>query len=122
MADAGVAADVLIECAGHPSAVAEGLLAVRPAGRAVLVGVWAAAEFALPVQVIQNQEIRLTGTFRYANTYPTAISLVASGAVDLGALVTSHHGLAQVEDALTVARRDSDAVKPIVLPTTERVP
>ena len=122
VADAGVAADVLIECAGHPSAVAEGLLAVRPAGRAVLVGVWAAAEFALPVQVIQNQEIRLTGTFRYANTYPTAISLVASGAVDFGALVTSHHGLAQVEDALTVARRDSDAVKPIVLPTTERVP
>ncbi len=119
LATSGVAADVLLECSGHPAAVSDGIGAVRPAGRAVLVGIWPEPEFSLPVQTIQNREIEVTGTFRYANTYPSAIELVASGAVNLEALVTSHHGLAQVEQALTAARDNPSAVKAVVHPTVE---
>ena len=109
--------DVLLECSGAPRAVADGLAAVRPAGRAVLVGMAPEPAFPVPVQLIQNREIALTGTFRYANTYPTAIGLAASGAVDLDALVTGHFGLDEVEAALTAGRRDPSAVKSLVQPT-----
>ena len=43
----------------------------------------------LPTQLIQNRELVLTGVFRYANTWPTAIALVESGRVDLDAMVTA---------------------------------
>ncbi len=119
LAASDVAPDVLLECSGHPAAVADGIRAVRPAGRVVLIGIWPEPDFSLPVQAIQNREIEITGTFRYANTYPAAIGLVASGAVDLNSLVTSHHGLAQVEEALTAARGNPSAVKAIVHPTVE---
>ena len=38
-----------------------------------------ADELALPMSIVQNREIELVGTFRYANTWPTAIELAASG-------------------------------------------
>ena len=70
----------------------------------------------VPLSVLQRREIELTGTFRYANTYPTAISLASSGAVQLDQLVTGHYGLGQVADALQAGRHDPLAVKPVVLP------
>lgn len=115
--DAGLEVDVLLECSGAPAAVDAGIRSLRPAGRAVLVGMNPQPVTALPIQVIQNREITLTGTFRYANTYPTAIALVSSGAVDLGALVTSHHDLDDVEGALTAGARDPTSVKPVVHPS-----
>ena len=42
----------------------------------------------LPVEHIQNLEITVTGIFRYTDTWPAAIHLVASGQVDLDSLVT----------------------------------
>jgi L-iditol 2-dehydrogenase len=91
--------DVFIDCSGVPAAVAAGLRSVGPAGTAVLVGM-GSDELTLPVSVLQDREVSLTGTFRYANTWPAAISLVVSGDVDLDALVTGRVDLDHVEDAL----------------------
>ena len=49
---------------------------------------------------IQIKELVVTGTFRYANCYPAAIALAASGVVDLDGLVTARFGLEQVAEAL----------------------
>jgi len=65
---------------------------------------------------VQERELELTGTFRYANTWPTAIDLVASGRVDLDRLVTGRYGLADAAQALTANRRDETAVKAVVRP------
>ncbi len=54
----------------------------------------------VPIPVVQNNEIWVTGIFRYNNTWPTAIGLVERGIVDVDGLVTNHYGLAQTEDAL----------------------
>lgn len=112
---AGVEADVLLECTGHPHATAEAIGVVARAGRIVLVGM-GADEALLPVSRIQEYELQVTGTFRYAHTWPTAISLTASGRVALDPLVTGHYRLDQVEDALTATRADPLAVKPMVTP------
>ena len=115
LADLGVEPDVLLECSGRPEVVSDGIRVVARAGRVVLVGM-GADEMPLPVSRIQELELTVTGTFRYAHTWPAAISLASSGRVQLDRLVTGHYGLAEVRDALTVSRTDPRAVKPIVTP------
>ena len=95
----GVEVDAFIDCSGVSAAVVQGIQAVRPAGSVVLVGM-GSDELALPVSLIQTREISLTGTFRYANTWPAAIALASSGQVDLDGLVTGHVDLDHVEEAL----------------------
>jgi L-iditol 2-dehydrogenase len=114
--DTGLEVDVLIECSGHPSSLKAGIAALRPAGTAVLVGMGPEEEGVVPLALVQNRELWLTGTFRYANTYPTAIALAASGRVDLEAIITGHYGLDDAEAALRVGREDPTAVKVMVMP------
>ncbi len=96
--------DAFIDASGAAAAVAAGIRAVRPAGRVVLVGS-GAETMELPTQLIQNRELVLTGVFRYANTWPTAIALVESGRVDLDAMVTARFPLEKAAEAL-----DSDRI------------
>lgn len=113
--DAGLEPDVLLECSGNARATGEAIRTVARAGHVVLIGM-GGDELRLPLPHVQDFELVLTGAFRYANTWPTAIALVASGAVDLDVLVTGHYGLDGVEDALTVGRRDPAAVKAVIRP------
>jgi L-iditol 2-dehydrogenase len=113
--EAGVEADVLIECSGNERALGDGIRCVRPAGIVVVVGMGPNEETSVPLAFIQTREITLTGTFRYANTYPIAIDLAATGKVDLDAMVTSHYGLADTEEALQASRQDPANVKPMVI-------
>ena len=108
--------DVLLECSGSPDALEAGLRVLGPAARAVVVGMSPDPRVPVALALVQRQEVELTGTFRYANTYPTAMALASSGAIHLDDLVTGHYGLAQVAEALSVGRRDPLAVKPVVLP------
>ncbi len=116
LAEDGVEADVLFECSGQPAALTDGIRALRAAGRAVVLGMGPAEDATIPLSFLQNREITLTGTFRYANTYPIAIDLVAHRRVDLGAIITGHFSLDEAEAALRSTREDPDMVKPMVIP------
>jgi L-iditol 2-dehydrogenase len=117
VSEAGLRVDVLLECSGHPAATADAIRVVEPAGHIVLVGM-GADEMVLPVSRIQEHELTVTGTFRYAHTWPAAIALAASGRVQLDRLVTGHYGLDEVREALSVARTDPHTLKPVVRPAT----
>jgi L-iditol 2-dehydrogenase len=108
---------VLLECSGHPAATAEAVRALDRAGRAVLVGM-GSSDLPLPLPVVQERELEVTGTFRYANTWPTAIALVAAGRVDLDRLVTGVYSLEQADRALQANRLDEASVKAVVRPQT----
>ncbi len=84
-------------------------------GRVVLVGM-GGDTVQLPLSYVQDRELVITGAYRYANTWPTAIELAASGRVDLDALVTGHYGLGDVETALTAAKSDPTSMKVMVRP------
>lgn len=116
LADAGIEADILIECSGNASALKDGIRALRPGGRAVAVGMGPGEEMSVPIAFIQNNEITLTGIFRYANTYQDAIALVAAGHIDLKSLITGHYSLEQTEQALQAAKNDPRNIKPVVMP------
>jgi L-iditol 2-dehydrogenase len=115
LAGTGVEPDVLLECSGRPEAIADALPTVARAGRVVLVGM-GAQDIPLPVSRIQEYELTVTGTFRYAHTWPAAISLATTGRVQLDRLVTGHYDLDHVRAALTAGRTDAKTVKPIVRP------
>ncbi len=102
-ADLGIEVDAFIDCSGAEIAVQQGIRAVRPAGHVALVGM-GADEISLPVGLVQGRELTVTGTFRYANVYPTAIALAASGSIDLDGMVTGHFGLDDVAEALSQDR------------------
>jgi len=115
LSDSGVEPDVLLECSGRPEAITAALPTVARAGRVVLVGM-GSDDLPLPISRIQEYELTVTGTFRYAHTWPAAISLAASGRVQLDALVSGHYDLDHVREALTANRSDPQAVKPVVRP------
>ncbi|GAB3632356.1 NAD(P)-dependent alcohol dehydrogenase [Microbacterium shaanxiense] len=109
-----VAADSFVDASGAAAAVRSGIDSLRPGGRAVLVGM-GLPELALPITQIQNKELVLTGVFRYANTWPAAIALVASGQVDLDGMVTGTFSLDHVKDALE-STTDAGTIKSVVEP------
>ncbi|MFM9373332.1 NAD(P)-dependent alcohol dehydrogenase [Streptomyces sp. Da 82-17] len=113
--DLGYEPSVVLECSGVPAVIGEAIRSTARAGRVVLVGM-GGDEVPLPLAKVQNYELEVTGTFRYANTWPTAIDLAASGRVALDPLVTHRFGLADAERALTVGAEDPTAVKSVVLP------
>lgn len=115
LAEVGYEPDVLLECSGSPRATSEAIVTVARAGRVVLVGM-GGDTVPLPLAYVQDHELLVMGAFRYANTWPTAIALAATGAVQLGRLVTGHYGLDEVEQALTAPRRDPVTVKAVVRP------
>lgn len=111
----GLHVDAFIDASGAAPAVRSGFGEVRPGGTVVLVGM-GAAEIPLPIVTIQNNELIVTGIFRYNNTWPTAIELVASGKVDLDSLVTGTFGLDEVADALNSTRLPG-VLKSVVVPS-----
>ncbi|MCF8551831.1 MAG: NAD(P)-dependent alcohol dehydrogenase [Candidatus Nanopelagicales bacterium] len=106
--------DAVIECSGNPQAINAGIIAAAPAAYVVLVGMAADGNVTVPIDLIQGKELWLTGTFRYAHTYPTAIELVSSGAVVVSDLVTAHYDLDHVEAALGHAQKHPEDLKVIV--------
>ena len=107
--------DVVLECSGHEGSTQAAIRVAAPAARVVLIGM-GGDTLALPLGDVQNRELWVTGVFRYANTWPTAIALVASGRVNLTPLATGHFDLDGTQGALTAARTDPQAIKSIIHP------
>ena len=73
----------------------------------------------LPLSTAALREVDILGSFRYANTYPEAIQMMADQLPelpDLGALVThTFTGLSNVESAFEMASKTHDADGKLVL-------
>lgn len=84
----GWGADVVFEASGSP-AVFPGLAGLlRPGGTIVLIGV-PIDPVPFDVAAAQAKDASIETVFRYANVYPRAIALLASGKVDLEPLISA---------------------------------
>ncbi|CAM4061988.1 NAD(P)-dependent alcohol dehydrogenase [Deinococcus marmoris] len=113
LSHAGV--DVSFETAGSLPTTRMTLAAPRPGGRAVLVGLPADPEVSLDIVSAASREVTLRGVFRYANCYPAAIALVASGAIDLDALVTHRYAFDQTPEAFEFADHEKKASMKVMI-------
>lgn len=96
--------DVTIEATGAPDIIRQTPNMTRRGGVVVLVGIHGEPTPVNGMEVLfKGLDVR--GLFRYANLFPAAIKLVASGRIDVDSLITHHFPLDEVGRAFEIADR-----------------
>ncbi|QJD85717.1 NAD(P)-dependent alcohol dehydrogenase [Cohnella herbarum] len=113
----GLGVDVAWETAGNPKALQSALLSLRRGGKLAIVGLPIQAEIPLNVHFMTNHEVDIYGVFRYADTYPAGIEILASGIADVNSLITDRYPLERTQEAMDRALHNkSGSLKVIVYP------
>ena len=102
--------DVVLECSGSASGLASALASVREGGQVVIIGV-GVDRLDVAMNVIQEGEVSLSGSHRYRDTWPEAISMITRGDLDPAQLVTAHFPLEQAAAAISDARTNPASLK-----------
>jgi len=108
----GDSPDVTIECCGFPDAVKLAIKATKSGGTVQLVGM-GPPEISLPLIDAAVREVDIRGVFRYANCYPIALNLIASGKVNVKPLITHHFKLEDTLKAYETTRK-GEGIKVII--------
>jgi len=95
----GDGVDVVIEASGAETAIQSTTDAVRRGGTVVFVGLAAEGEVPINTHDVVNGELDVHGSFRFRNTYPAAVDLLASGNVDVEGLIDYEMPLAELAAA-----------------------
>lgn len=106
--------EVTIECTGAESSTQLGMVATKSGGTLVLVGM-GPNEVKVPLVDAACREIDIRGIFRYANCYPTALAMVASGKVNVKPLVTHRFKLASAVEAFQTAKTGAGGAIKVVI-------
>ncbi len=108
-------ADVVLDCVGVAETAAQSFHIARRAGRVAWVGM-AARTAEVSLSRARWKELAVVGVFRYANVYPRAVELLASGQFAAGSLVTHRFAFPRVQEALEFsAQRCEGALKTMVV-------
>jgi len=106
--------DKTIECSGAEPSIQLAIYATKSGGTIVLVGL-GPAEIRLPIVNAAVREVDIRGVFRYANCYPVALAMVASGTIDVKPLVTHRFKLEETLKAFETAKTGADhAIKVMI--------
>lgn len=117
----GRGADVVVECAGVPTAVSAAVALCRRGGTVVLLGVNPSpVDFPAMDVVLGEKRIVGSASHRWDTDLTAAVAMLHSGHVRVGHLPTRTVSLAEVPGVLADPPRD--VVKTIVAVTTSRCP
>ncbi|GAA4933017.1 zinc-binding dehydrogenase [Streptomyces coeruleoprunus] len=104
----GAVPDVVLEASGYPTAVQEAVEAVRPGGRVGLVGYRIEESAAMAPHHIVLKVLTIQASMGPGTRFDEAIGVLASGAVDVDALLSHEFALDDHAKALDVALRRAD--------------
>ena len=109
--------DFVIECCGNAPAVSSALMAVKPGGRVILVGV-SMDPVTIPTVLAVMRELDVQGAIAYTREeFQTCIDLMASKQIDVLKFVDDIVGLEQVQASYErLTSGTDDAVKILVDP------
>ncbi|KAK0723682.1 chaperonin 10-like protein [Apiosordaria backusii] len=104
--------DGTFECTGVESCLQAAIYATTPGGKVMIIGMGNPIQ-TLPISAASLREVDLIGVFRYANSYPKVIELLASGLrtklPGLNRLITQRFtGIESIPKAFDMAGRVKD--------------
>ncbi|XP_039629644.1 sorbitol dehydrogenase isoform X2 [Polypterus senegalus] len=100
----GCMPEISVECTGVESCIQTSIYATRSGGVLVLVGL-GPEMVKVPIVNAAVREVDIRGIFRYCNTWPMAISMLASKKVNVKPLVTHRFPLEKALEAFETTRR-----------------
>ncbi|MDQ2758260.1 MAG: alcohol dehydrogenase catalytic domain-containing protein [Actinomycetota bacterium] len=111
----GESADVVFDCVAVRSTTMAGIDMALKGGTVTIVGV-PAADFELPIRIMQDQQIRLQGSATYVpQDFATAMEMIRSGAVRAEDYITAQFPLDEAERAFE-ASTSGDHIKVLIRP------
>ncbi len=102
--------DVAFEASGAQPALATGLEVVHRGGTLVLVGTLP-EEVTLPANLIMSKQLRVFGSFRFTHVFEKALTMVATGEIDLDGMVTDSYGFDGIPQAIQRALSKEKVMK-----------
>ncbi len=106
----GRGVDVVLECSGTSKAVISAVEVVKNGGMVQLVGNFMEEMPPIPIQRMVERELSVSGLFRYVNTYPASVDMIAAGVIDLKSLITHRFALDEAPDAMMWVDENKDKV------------
>ena len=114
-ATGGRGVDVAFEAAGEDEAVAAAVETARGGARVVLIGIPSDDATTVSASTARRKGLTVKWVRRMKHTYPRAIALVESGAVDVRSMVTHRFPLERYDAAFDVALR-REGLKVVIEP------
>ncbi len=107
--------DIVIDTTGHESIYRTFHKAAKRGGSLVLVGIGPGEFYEINLSYIRDNEQKMVGIFRFANTSRRAIDMIRTGRVDISPLVSHRMPLEKVSEAFDLARSKADGVIKVVV-------
>lgn len=108
MADKGYF-DVVFECSAAAPALKTALMALRPRGTLVQVGI--AGDQPIPINLVVSKEISIKGTQRFHSEFAEAVEMISQGRINVRPIVTQTCKMTDAESAFVLAADRTKAVK-----------
>jgi L-iditol 2-dehydrogenase len=106
--------EIGFDCTGIETCVNVAIYASAPGGKVVLVGMGSPVQ-SVHVGAAAVREVDLVAVWRYANTFPIAIDMIASGKVNVKNMVTHSYPLKKAAQALDlVVEKPPDLIKCVI--------
>ena len=114
-ATGGRGVDAVIETTGSDAVYKTMTDVAMRGGTIALVGMGPQEYAAVNIAALRDNELTLTGVFRYENVYQDAVNLVASGLIDIKQLITHVMPLDDIKEAFeTVFQKKDNVIKVVI--------
>jgi len=104
------ALDLVFEASGSPSAVENALHVAKRGASIVLIGTLP-ENFPVSGNLIMNKELKLLGSFRFANVFEDAMNMVAAGIINLDGIITDTYAFENLPQAMLRALEKEQTMK-----------
>lgn len=101
--------DVAFECSAAPSAIRSAIMATRPQGTVVVVGV--AGDVPVPLNLVVGKEIAFIGTHRFTTEYAQAVRMIDGRNIDVRPIISASYNVGDAPAAFEAARDRRTAIK-----------
>ena len=109
--------DKVIECCGNEAAVSEAIMAVKPGGTIVLVGV-SMTPVSIPLVASVMKEVKMLGAIAYTiSEFEDCLRLISEGIIDVNKYIDEKVGLEKAQESFVkLTSGEDDAIKIILKP------